>query len=330
MTAITTETGVPVRTGVLPDAPLPGRFGGRVRCGEVGYELLGEEGLPVVVVLGGISASAHLTAHDRDRRPGWWEPVVGVGRGLDPRRYRILGLDHAEVAGGSVDTADQAAVIRVALEALDLGPAHAVVGASYGGMSALAFAARHADLLDRLVVLAAAHRSHPMATALRVIQRRVLRLSAESGWGPAGVALARCLGLATYRSVEEFAARFDGPVTWRDGQPRFPVEEYLDHHAGRFAGRFTAQRYQALSESLDLHDVPPEAVTTPTTLIGCASDSVVPVTQVRELAARLGGPVRLHLLHAPTGHDAFLTEAAAIGPLLARALDSEVPDAAHA
>ena len=44
------------------------------------YEITGAPGAPVVAVLGGISASKHVTSSASDPRQGWWEEVVGEGR----------------------------------------------------------------------------------------------------------------------------------------------------------------------------------------------------------------------------------------------------------
>ena len=190
-------------------------------------------------------------------------------------------------------------------------------------MVALAFGELYPARAAKLVVLCAAHESDPHTTALRVIQRRILRLGLATGEERQGLELARSLGVVTYRGREEFAARFGGPATWQDSRPRFPVESYLEHHGARFASQFTVNRYLELSESLDLHRCDPSRIRTPTTLVGFHSDTVVPTRQLRELAARLAGPVQLHLLDSPTGHDAFLTEHEAVSRILTDTLALE-------
>src|SRR3546814_11766500 len=59
-----------------------------------------------------------------------------------------------------------------------------------------------------------------------------------------------------------------GEPEWRGERFHFPVEDYLAHQGRRFVERFDADRFLALSESIDLHDVEPEQVRTPSTLIG--------------------------------------------------------------
>lgn len=287
------------------------------------FEVTGPVSAPAVVVLGGISASAHVAAHPGDPAPGWWEAVGGPGGALDPRRFRVIGVDHAVPESGVITTHDQARVVAGVLDQLGVRQVTAMVGASYGGMTALAFGEQFPRRVERLVVCCAAHEPDPWATAMRVIQRRILQLGVEASRHREALELARALGMVTYRTGHEFARRFGGSPAWGGGAPRFPVEEYLDHQARRFADRFPLARYLALSESLDLHRVTPARIRVPVTLVASRSDLVVPLRQMRELAARLPGPVQLHLLYTDTGHDAFLTEAATVSAILSSILHPE-------
>ena len=112
------------------------------------YDVVGPHGAPVVVVLGGISA-----AHAPTRRPGWWEGVVGPARAIDTTRFRVLGVDWLDggrarrraPARASSPPTTQADALVAALDAVGIARVHAVVGASYGGMVALAFAERYPE-----------------------------------------------------------------------------------------------------------------------------------------------------------------------------------------
>lgn len=290
-----------------------------LEAGPVTLEVQGPPGAPVIFALGGISASRHLSAHEADPAPGWWEAQVGAGRALDTARYRVVGLDWATHPGAS--TATQATLLTTALDVLGVEAAEAIVGASYGGMVALAFGALYPGRAQRLVVLSAAHESHPMATALRAIQRRIVRLAVASGREGDGVALARALAMTTYRTADEFAARFDGEPRDTDGTLRFEVEEYLDRAGARFAERFDAGRFLALSESLDRHRVTPEEVRVPAHLLAVRGDTLVPPWQMQALQRRLGGPAHLTEIDSQFGHDAFLKEEQVVETFLATALE---------
>jgi len=305
----------------------------RDRSREPRHELIGEPGAPVVVVLGGISATCHVASSEDDPSPGWWDDIVGCGRAIDTRGHRVLGVDFLDGGWRSdgrpqriVTTHDQAANVARVLDALEVERVHSFVGASYGGMVALAFAERYPDRVDGIVAISAPHEAHPMSTALRALQRRIVELGLDTGRATDALAIARGLAITTYRSTREFGERFDSsPIEQSDNDATFPVEAYLRHHGERFAARWTAERFLALSLSGDLHRVDPSAIRTPTIIVAAEGDAIVPGEQLEALTATIGGPRRL--IHLPTtrGHDAFLTEPAAIGDIVRNALLSPFP-----
>jgi len=147
-----------------------------------------------------------------------------------------------------------------------------------------------------------------MATALRTLQRRAVRLGLSSGHVDEGMTIARGLAMTTYRTAAEFAMRF--PVHGEETPEgvRFPVEGYLEHHGAAFSRRFSPWSFLCLSESIDLHNVDPERIRTPTTLVAVESDTLVPAWQMRELAAGMGRHATVTEIPSIYGHDAFLKE----------------------
>ncbi|HJQ52987.1 MAG TPA: homoserine O-succinyltransferase [Gemmatimonadaceae bacterium] len=289
---------------------------------ESSFEIIGKRGAPVVVVLGGISASRHVASSPSDPTAGWWENVVGRGRPIDTDRFRVLGIDYAPdgTTPNVVSTADQADRVAFALDHLGVRRAHAVIGASYGGMVALALGARHRERAGRLIVISAAHRSDPVSTALRHLQRRVIELGSATGRERDAIAIARGIAMTTYLTAEHLAERIapDAPADRRALESR--IGNFLKSRGEQFADRWTSERYTALSLSLDLHDVIPEAIQIPTCVIAVSSDRLVPVEDCRELARRLGGPAQIIELDSPFGHDAFLGDACRIAPFVAELL----------
>jgi len=301
-----------------------GKYGSEGRSVRVQYLWVGATGAPTIIVQGGISANRDVLTLSDDAAPGWWQPLVGAGRAIDLSRWQLLAIDWIgadDLGAAAVSSEDQADVLASLLVQLGIGRVHAFVGASYGAMVALAFAARHANALDRLVLLAGAHRPHPLATAQRSVQRAIVRLGQAGGQVTDALALARQLAITTYRGSGEFAQRFAGAAELRSDGFHFPVEDYLQHQGRRFAARFDAQRFLALSESIDLHDVAPERIRTPATLIGFPSDRLVPLADLCELQRRLQGPATLAVVESPYGHDAFLKETEQLAPLLREALE---------
>jgi homoserine O-acetyltransferase/O-succinyltransferase len=314
---------------------LPGgldlHFGGRLDRVEVAYRLAGARGAPVVAVLGGISAGRNVFSL-QPGAPGWWEDAIGPGRALDTDRYRVLGVDflggsHRSTGPSvgqvfpSVSAFDQARLLVALLDQLGIERLRASLGASYGGMVTLALAQAHPQRVENAVVLSAAHRTHPMSTAWRSVQRAIVRYALGHGEGPRGLVLARALAMATYRSAREFEERFGGQAEATPEGFRFPVESYLLARGESYAAVYKPEAFVCLSESIDLHRVDPAAIRVPTTLLGVQEDQLVPLADMRQLRDQHGGNCSLTEISSIYGHDAFLKETEVLRDLLARALD---------
>jgi len=304
----------------------------------VAFRLTGAEGAPVVAALGGISA--HRVVAGR-KGEAWWTEVVGPGLALDTERYRVLGIDYVGGTGDSsrhtdaaahdaaphgaaefppVSAYDQAVALAAVVRHLGLPSLHAIVGASYGGMVALAFAKNHPELVKRLLIVSAADRPRALATAWRSVQRHIVREALVRGEGRAGLAIARALAMTTYRSSDEFRDRFGGPPVRIRNRFRFPVEEYLLARGARYVEQYRPDAFLCLSESIDLFAIDAATVRTPATLVAVRQDQLVPVADVMALQQRLGGRARLVELDSIFGHDAFLKEGALLKPIFEQAL----------
>ena len=330
------QTGAPdPREGVLTIAgDLPLHFGGNLHNVKVAWRLAGARtaDAPIVAALGGISASRVVISEGGPGNQGWWNGVVGRGCPVDADRFAILGFDFLGGSGGttgpkagdshfpSISAFDQAEVLHRLIAHLGVGRLHAIVGASYGGMVALAFAERYPEEVGHIVSISAADHTHPMATAWRSVQRAIVKHAAARGDGGEGLKLARALAMATYRSPAEFAARFSGPPTKTDRGFKFPVESYLFARGDAYAQRYIPEAFVCLSESIDLHVVEPGKIRVPTTLIGVLEDQLVPIADMRSLRDRVAARCTLAELSSVYGHDAFLKEVEAMRPVLAEAL----------
>jgi homoserine O-acetyltransferase len=301
------------------------KYAAAARDVRVRWALHGAAHTPVVVVQGGISAHRHVVS--QGNQVGWWDALVGPGHAIDTNRFRVLSIDWIERAdlgdALAVSTTDQADALAALLAALDIGRIHAFIGASYGAMVGLAFAARHPRHARRLVAIAGAHRAHPLSIALRNLQREIVRLGDRLGDSVAGLDLARRLAMTTDRGEREFAERCAGTPVFdsQDDRHHFPEEGWLKAAGASFAQRFGTERFLALSESIDLHAVSPEDIRLPTTLVGIASDRVVPLADLCDLQRRCGTSATLHVIDSRYGHDAFLKEDVQIGALLHEALN---------
>ncbi len=343
------------------------RLGGSLPELEIAYETWGrlnERRDNAVLIFTGMSPSAHASSSAADPSPGWWEQMVGPGRPIDTRRFFVVCMNSLGSCFGSTGPAsldprtgapyrlafpvltleDVANAGRALVAELGISRLRAVVGPSMGGMSALALVLQHPGISQGLLLISTAARSLPFATALRSLQREMIRRDPAwnegnyaPGEGPvAGMRLARKLGMITYRSALEWEQRFGRERTAaerRSSDPfgiDFEVEAYLEHHALKFTGDFDANCYLYLSRASDLFDVADHGGSLAAGLgrirleramvIGVETDLLFPIRQQRELAAGLESPgrdVRLVELPSIQGHDSFLVDMDRFRPVVA-------------
>jgi homoserine O-acetyltransferase len=287
------------------------------------YEWQGPENAPLLLVAGGISAHRHFAACARYAEPGWWPRQAGAGLALDTRAFRLLAIDWLGADGSldaPIDSADQADAIAAVLDRIGQRRASAFVGCSYGAMVGLAFAARHGHRLGALVAISGGAGAHPYASAWRALQRRILALGRSEAGAREALSLARQLALLSYRTPEEFAARFAAPVRLVDGRARCAAEDWLQARGADYVARTAPTAFARLSESIDLHALDPAEVAVPTVIVAVEEDRLVPREDLVALAEALPNTRRLQLLRSRYGHDAFLTEHEAIARVLREAL----------
>lgn len=282
----------------------------------------GPAGAPLIVALGGISGD-RFVCRSENGGPGWWRGLVGEGHAIDPARHRILGLDFAADPTGqsAPSTREQAEVLCAALDALGVARAAAIVGASYGGMIALAVAQHFPERVERIVVISASAEPHAAASATRELQRRVVALGLAAGNGAEALAIARGMAMMTYRTPDEFAERFTGGLASPDPVGATEPGRYLRARGEAFHAVMSPERFLSLSASIDRHKVDPAAIACPALLVGASTDQLVPPAQMEALAADLPN-AELHLLDCLYGHDMFLKEAEKVGRLVTPFLEA--------
>lgn len=339
--------------------PLALHRGGVLSCVKVAYESWGQLNAArdnLILLFTGLSPSAHAASSEQDPQPGWWEWMIGPGKPIDTTRFYVLCVNSLGSCFGSTGPAslnaqtgkpyavdfpdlsveDIAAAAAALLEQMHIKRAYAVVGASMGGMSALAFARAQGAALENIVLISTAAASSPFAIAMRSLQREIVRNDPAwqggryaPGRGPlTGMRLARKLGMTSYRSAQEWDQRFararvSAALSQEAFAPEFEVESYLEHHARRFTGQFDANCYLYLSRAMDRFDLHDGALSLADALrrsglkralvMGVQSDILFPLAQQQHLAdglEALGCEVRFHGLSSVQGHDAFLVDQA--------------------
>lgn len=266
--------------------------GGALYGARIGYEALGQLNADrdnVILILTGLSASAHVASHAEDPSPGWWEKMVGPGKPIDTDRWHVICVNSLGSCMGSTGPAsinprtgepyrmdfpelsieDISDAAAFTVRALGFDRVACVIGVSMGGMSSLALLTRHPGLAQSHINISGAVHSLPFAIAIRSQQREAIRTDPswrdghydDAHYPERGMGTARKLGMIAYRSPQEWDARFGrrrlgvGGKVSHSFSPDFEIENYLDWHARKFTRRFDPNSFLYLSRSIDWFDV---------------------------------------------------------------------------
>lgn len=349
-----------------------GRFamhrGGHLESPTIAYETWGElqgQGDNAILLFTGLSPSAHAASSPENPAAGWWEDMIGSGLPLDTDRYFVICINSLGSCFGSTGPVDinpatgksyrlsypTLTLEDVAeggyevLKHLAIEKVYATMGASMGGMSALAFCVRHPGMSEQLLSISSATRAIAFAIAVRSLQREMIIKDPHWNNGNydyadppvAGQRLARKLGMMTYRSAEEWEQRFGRErISFEEhsGNPfygDFSVESYLENHANKFTGQFDANCYLYLSRASDLFDLAEHGGSLKSgfaklalrraMVVGVTTDILFPIRQQRELADGLKAVVadtEFVQLDCLKGHDSFLVDMDAFRPVVGR------------
>ena len=284
------------RYAALP-SPFAMKRGGQLHGAQVAYETWGtlsDTRDNAVLLLTGLSPSAHAASNADDASDGWWQAMLGPGKPIDTDRWFVicvnsLGSDKGSTCPASIDPSsgapyrltfpelaleDVANAAHVAVTSLGIEQLACLIGCSMGGMSALAYMLLHPTSVRAHISVDTAPQAQPFAIAIRSLQREAIRLDPQwRGGGYAihadqgdtypdmGMSIARKLGVITYRSAMEWNGRFARirlDADQRETQPfgfEFQVESYLQAHAERFVRTFDPNSYLYLSRASDWFDM---------------------------------------------------------------------------
>ncbi len=341
-------------------------LGGSLNSPTIAYETWGKLNLAkdnAVLIFSGLSPSAHAASSKDDISAGWWEDMIGSGHPIDTDKYFIIAVNSLGSCFGSTGPAsidpetgglyrlnfpmlaieDIAESAYLLIQDLEIKCLHTVIGCSMGGMSGLAFCARHPNAMNRFISISSATRALPFSIAVRSLQREMI--CSDPKWLEGnyevsdppitGQKLARKLGMITYRSTEEWTKRFGRERLTDQSQSKdlfdreFSIESYLENHANSFSGSFDPNCYLYLSHASDLFDLADyggsltagfkKLELEQALVMGVRTDILFPIEQQRELAEGISSvcnDTRLVELDCNRGHDSFLVDMDAFRPVI--------------
>jgi len=240
-----------------------------------------------VMILTGISPSAHAASNALDTTEGWWEPIIGHGKPIDTNQHFVVCINSLGSCKGSTgpdslnpETGkpyrldfpeltiwDIAAAAQRVLEHLGIEQLRAAVGPSMGGMSALAWLYQNPSGARHFLGVSSAASSEPFSIAIRSLQREAIVTDPHfhngqytaASWPQNGMRLARKLGMISYRSAGEWRKRFG-----RKEQAKYEtelygmnykVESYLENAARKFVKQYDPCSYIYQSRAMDWFNV---------------------------------------------------------------------------
>jgi homoserine O-acetyltransferase len=254
------------------------------------YGTLAPDRRNAVLILHALSGDSHVAGYysTEDEKPGWWDCMVGPGKGIDTEKFfvvcaniigscmgstgpsslnpatgRVYGLDFPVVTIGDMVTAQKALVDHLGIDRL-LG----VVGGSIGGMQVLEWCVRYPEMVVSAIPLATSMRHSALSIAFNEVARQ--SIMADPNWNhgnyyesakPAlGLAVARMIGHITYLSDESMRLKFGRRLQDKSDfsfnfDADFQVESYLRYQGRKFVDRFDANSFLYITKAADYFDL---------------------------------------------------------------------------
>ncbi|HEY2137430.1 MAG TPA: homoserine O-acetyltransferase [Xanthobacteraceae bacterium] len=242
----------------------------------------------VILVCHGLTADAHAagTRTADDRRPGWWDAVIGPGKMLDTNHYCIVSSSVLGGCGGStgpasidpatgtpyamrfpvVTVADMVRAQRLLLDRLGIRRLRAAIGGCLGGFQVLEWSRLFPHDIDRAIVISATHDTSAHTLALWHTLRSAIM--ADASWnggnyygGPSplrGVGLSMQIAMLIWMDRAEFGRRF-GRTLERDYSygfgADFAAERFLDEIDASASARFDPNALLYLTRAMDYFDL---------------------------------------------------------------------------
>jgi len=297
MTAIGENSVGLVQTKVIRVAearqPLELECGKTLAPIDVAYETYGElneAGDNAVLICHALSGNAHVAGVNNadDRKPGWWDIMVGPGKGIDTNKYFVIcsnflggcsgttGPSSINPATGKpygldfpiITIADMVKVQKVLLDKLGIKELLAVIGGSIGGMQVLQWAIEYPDFVKAALPIATTTHLGAQSIAFDAVGRNAILADPNFVGGQytdekgpdRGLAIARMIGHITYLSEQGMREKFGRELRNAnsysyDINAEFAVETYLAYQGQSFVERFDSNSYLYITKAADYFDL---------------------------------------------------------------------------
>jgi homoserine O-acetyltransferase len=243
-----------------------------------------------VLICHALSGNAHVAGRNSpdDKKPGWWDVMIGPGKGIDTNKYFVICSNFLGGCSGTtgpssinpktnkpygldfpiITVADMVRVQKLLLDKLGIKKLLAVIGGSIGGMQVLDWAIRYPDFVKAALPIAATTHLSAQSIAFDTVGRNAILADPNFSGGnyddekspDRGLSIARMIGHITYLSEqgmrEKFGRKLKGSDQYSyDFNSEFAVETYLDYQGQSFVERFDANSYLYITKASDYFDL---------------------------------------------------------------------------
>jgi homoserine O-acetyltransferase len=260
---------------------------------DVAFETYGKPdatGDNVVLICHALSGNAHVAGLNspNDRKPGWWDNMVGPGKGIDTNKYFVICSNFLGGCTGTtgpsslnpktgrpygldfpiITVADMVRVQKLLLDKLGVKKLLTVIGGSIGGMQVLQWTILYPDFVRSALPIATTSHLSAQSIAFDAVGRNAILadpcfaggLYHDTGQPARGLGIARMIGHITYLSEESMREKFGRKLRTAedynyDFKSEFAVETYLDYQGQSFVERFDANSYIYITKASDYFDL---------------------------------------------------------------------------
>ncbi len=249
------------------------------------YGTLNADRSNAILICHALSGDAHAAGyHAGDKKPGWWDVMIGPGKALDTNEYfiicsNIIGGCKGSTGPASIDPQtkkpyglsfpvvtikDMVVAQKYLIDHLGIKKLLSVAGGSIGGMQVLEWSVLFPETVRSAIVIATNTGHTAQQIAFHEVGRQAIM--SDPNWNNGdyygkvnpsnGVALARMVGHITYMSAESMDNKFgrqliDKERVGFDFSQDFQVEGYLKYRGDSFVQRFDANSYLYITKAAD-------------------------------------------------------------------------------
>jgi homoserine O-acetyltransferase len=265
-----------------------GRVLGPITLAYETYGQLNAERSNAILVCHAWTGDAHAAGrhHPDDRKPGWWDGMIGPGKVIDTDRYFVICSNTIGSCKGSTGPTsinprtekpyrlsfpvlmvrDMVRAQQLLLDHLGIDSLVTVIGGSMGAMQAVEWGIHYPERVRSIIPIAGTARTSPMSIALNSVARQAIfndplwkKGNYRTEHPPTdGLALARSIGHIAFLSDTSMHLKFGRRFSARDGLfdffGQFEVERYLEYNGHNFPQHFDTNSFLYLAKALDLYD----------------------------------------------------------------------------